>query len=38
MEGSKTHYVENTSQLLSAGLTIRQKVPKNLEAPFDRID
>jgi DMSO/TMAO reductase YedYZ molybdopterin-dependent catalytic subunit len=38
LEGSKTHYVENTSQFLSAGLTIRQKVPKNLEAPFDRID
>src|SRR5438477_10643392 len=38
MEGSKTHYVDNTSQFLSAGLTIRQKEPKNLEAPFDRID
>jgi hypothetical protein len=38
MEGSKTRYVDNTSQLLSAGLTIRQKEPKNLEAPFDPID
>jgi DMSO/TMAO reductase YedYZ molybdopterin-dependent catalytic subunit len=38
MEGSKADYVENTSQLGSAGLTIRQKEPKNLEAPFDRID
>src|SRR6267143_3157093 len=38
MEGSKTHYVDNTNQLFSAGLTIRQKEPKNLEAPFDRID
>src|SRR5260370_8980144 len=38
MEGSKTHYVDNTSQFLSAGLTIRQKEPKNLESPFDQID
>src|SRR5260370_7302615 len=38
MEGSKTHYVDNTSQFLSGGLTIRQKEPKNLESPFDRID
>ena len=38
MEGSKTHYVDNTSQFVSGGLTIRQKEPKNLEAPFDRID
>src|SRR5437763_7012707 len=38
MEGSKTHYVDNTSQFLSAGLTIRQKEPKNLETPLDRID
>src|SRR6266478_9891564 len=38
MEGSKTRYVDNTSQPFSAGLTIRQKEPKNLEAPFDRID
>ena len=34
MEGSKRHYVDNTS----AGLIIRQKEPKNLEAPFDLID
>jgi DMSO/TMAO reductase YedYZ molybdopterin-dependent catalytic subunit len=38
MEGSKTNYVDNTNQLSSVGLTIRQKEPKNLEAPFDRID
>ena len=38
MEGSKPNYVDNTSQLFSAGLTIRQKEPKNLESPFDRID
>ena len=35
MEGSKTRYADNTA---SAGLIIRQKEPKNLEAPFDRID
>jgi DMSO/TMAO reductase YedYZ molybdopterin-dependent catalytic subunit len=34
VEGSKRHYVDNTS----AGLIIRQKEPKNLEAPFDLID
>ena len=38
MEGSKTNYVDNTNQRFSVGLTIRQKEPKNLEAPFDRID
>src|ERR1700754_372537 len=38
MEGSKTSYVDHTNQLFAAGLTIRQKEPKNLEAPFDRID
>ncbi|MEA2910568.1 MAG: hypothetical protein QOJ15_2649 [Bradyrhizobium sp.] len=38
MEGSKRHYVDNNSPLSSAGLIIRQKEPKNLEAPFDRID
>src|SRR3954466_2985182 len=38
MEGSKTRYVHNTNQLFSAGLTIRQKEPKNLEAPFDRVE
>lgn len=38
MEGSKANYVDSTNQLFSAGLTIRQKEPKNLEAPFDRID
>jgi DMSO/TMAO reductase YedYZ molybdopterin-dependent catalytic subunit len=38
MESSKKHYVDNTAQVSSAGLIIRQKEPKNLEAPFDRID
>src|ERR1700738_408828 len=38
MEGSKGHDVDNNSPLSSAGLIIRQKEPKNLEAPFDRID
>src|SRR5947209_10715079 len=38
MEGSKKPYVDNTAQFSSAGLIIRQKEPKNLEMPFDRID
>jgi DMSO/TMAO reductase YedYZ molybdopterin-dependent catalytic subunit len=38
MEGSRKPYVHNAVQLSSTGLTIRQKEPKNLEAPFDRID
>ena len=38
MEVSKTRYVDNTNQFFSAGLTIRQKEPKNLEAPFDPLD
>src|SRR5215204_6884942 len=38
MEGSKKDYVDNTARFASAGLIIRQKEPKNLEAPFDRID
>src|SRR6202048_4327835 len=38
MEGSKTRYLVNPSSFSSAGLIIRQKEPKNLEAPFDRID
>jgi DMSO/TMAO reductase YedYZ molybdopterin-dependent catalytic subunit len=38
MEGSERRYVDNTIQFPSAGLIIRQKEPKNLEAPFDRID
>src|SRR5258706_9399728 len=38
MEGSKRHYVDNVARYSSAGLIIRQKEPKNLEAPFDRID
>jgi DMSO/TMAO reductase YedYZ molybdopterin-dependent catalytic subunit len=38
MEGSKKHYADNTAQSSAAGMIIRQKEPKNLEAPFDRID
>jgi DMSO/TMAO reductase YedYZ molybdopterin-dependent catalytic subunit len=38
MEGSKKHCVDSTAQFSSAGLIIRQKEPKNLETPFDRID
>src|ERR1700755_2211705 len=38
MAGSKTHHIGNIAQSSSAGLTIRQKEPKNLEAPFYRID
>jgi DMSO/TMAO reductase YedYZ molybdopterin-dependent catalytic subunit len=38
MHGSDNRYLDNTAPLLGAGLIIRQKEPKNLEAPFDRID
>src|SRR2546423_11776978 len=38
MEGSKKHYVGNSAQFSSAGLIIRQKEPKNLEAPFDQLN
>jgi DMSO/TMAO reductase YedYZ molybdopterin-dependent catalytic subunit len=38
MEASETQHVENTGRFSSAGLIIRQKEPKNLEAPFDLID
>jgi len=38
MDDSKKHYADNTGLSSSVGLTIRQKEPKNLEAPFDRID
>src|ERR1700730_13054324 len=38
MEGSKKHYADAADQLSSTGMIIRQKEPKNLEAPFDRID
>jgi DMSO/TMAO reductase YedYZ molybdopterin-dependent catalytic subunit len=37
MEGSQPNHVDNTN-LFSAGLTIRQKEPKNLESPFDRVE
>jgi len=33
MEASKTQYADDISQFSSAGLIIRQKEPKNLEAP-----
>jgi DMSO/TMAO reductase YedYZ molybdopterin-dependent catalytic subunit len=38
MEGSRLHFVDDVAQGPSAGLVTRQKEPKNLEAPFDRID
>ncbi len=38
MEASKTQYADDISPFSSAGLIIRQKEPKNLEAPFDRIN
>src|ERR1700754_2875413 len=38
MEGSKKQDLGNICQLSSGGLIIRQKEPKNLETPFDRID
>jgi DMSO/TMAO reductase YedYZ molybdopterin-dependent catalytic subunit len=38
VEGSNKHYVDNSAELSSVGMIIRQKEPKNLEAPFDRID
>jgi DMSO/TMAO reductase YedYZ molybdopterin-dependent catalytic subunit len=38
MDGSRTDYMDSTSEFSSAGLTIRQKEPKNLESPFDRLD
>ena len=38
METSRERYLDNAAPLFSAGLIIRQKEPKNLEAPFDRID
>src|ERR1700692_4410877 len=38
MDGSERRYVDNAIQFPSAGLTIRQKEPKNLEASFDQID
>jgi DMSO/TMAO reductase YedYZ molybdopterin-dependent catalytic subunit len=38
MEGSKKPYFNASALSFSAGLIIRQKEPKNLESPFDRID
>ena len=38
MEGSKGQDLGDIYQLSSGGLIIRQKEPKNFEAPFDRID
>ncbi|MEA2981666.1 MAG: hypothetical protein QOF09_3489 [Alphaproteobacteria bacterium] len=36
MEGSKS--LDKTARFSSAGMTIRQKEPKNLEAPFDQLN
>src|SRR5882757_8294702 len=38
MEGSKKPYFDASAPSFSAGLIIRQKEPRNLESPFDRID
>src|SRR3979411_605854 len=38
MEGPKRHCDDNAAEFSSAGMIIRQKEPKNLEAPFDQID
>ena len=38
MQRFETQRVDSTAQIASAGLVIRQKEPKNLEAPFDRLD
>jgi DMSO/TMAO reductase YedYZ molybdopterin-dependent catalytic subunit len=38
MQSSDKRYLDNTAPFSSAGLIIRQKEPRNLEAPFDRID
>ena len=38
MEGSTKLYVDNPAQSLSAGMVIRQKEPRNLESPFDRLE
>jgi DMSO/TMAO reductase YedYZ molybdopterin-dependent catalytic subunit len=38
MESSDKRYLDNTGPFSPAGLIIRQKEPKNLETPFDRLD
>src|SRR5437764_11586906 len=38
MESSVKRYLDNAGPFSPAGLIIRQKEPKNLEAPFDRLD
>ena len=38
MQRFEAQRVDSTAQIASAGLTIRQKEPKNLKAPFDRLD
>src|SRR5258707_1522468 len=38
MEGSKKPCFDASAPSFSAGLIIRQKEPRNLESPFDRID
>src|SRR3954447_14474839 len=38
MESSDKRYLDNTGLFSPAGLIVRQKEPKNLETPFDRLD
>src|SRR5947208_9457704 len=38
MESSVKRYLDNAGPFSPAGLIIRQKEPKNLETPFDRLD
>jgi DMSO/TMAO reductase YedYZ molybdopterin-dependent catalytic subunit len=38
MEASKPQRMDSAGELGPAGLIIRQKEPKNLESPFDRLD
>src|SRR5437588_7873308 len=38
MQRSEAQRVDGMAQIASAGLVIRQKEPKNLETPFDRLD
>jgi DMSO/TMAO reductase YedYZ molybdopterin-dependent catalytic subunit len=38
METANKDYLDTAAPVSSAGLIIRQKEPRNLEAPFDRID
>src|SRR4051812_26926293 len=38
MDGSRKHHVDPTGQFSSTGLIVRQREPRNLETPFDRLD